>query len=57
MKRFLLLVLVMGTLFSCRVQKNEPVRNAEYASLVISNDISNQTVSSFAEDEHGHIWI
>lgn len=57
MKRFLLLVLVMGTLFSCHVQKNEEVRNAEYASLVISNDISNQKVSSFAEDEYGHIWI
>ena len=57
MKRFLLFVLVTGTLFSCNVQKNEAVRNAEYASLVISNDISNQKVSSFAEDEHGHIWI
>lgn len=41
MKRFLLFVLVTGTLFSCNVQKNEAVRNAEYASLVISNDISN----------------
>ncbi len=26
-------------------------------SLVISNNISNQHVSSFAEDEFGHIWI
>jgi len=26
-------------------------------SLIISNDISNQYVSSFAEDRFGHIWI
>ena len=57
MKRFLLLVLVMGTLFSCHVQKNEAVRNAVYASHVTSKDISNQKALSFAEDEHGHIWI
>ena len=24
---------------------------------LIANDISNQRISSFAEDEHGHIWI
>ena len=30
---------------------------ADPESPVIANDISNQKVSSFAEDEHGHIWM
>ena len=41
MKRFLLLVLVMGTLFSCHVQKNEAVRNAEYASPTVFWEVYN----------------
>ena len=57
MKRYVLFALIPAILFSCNVEDNVPVDNSGYESLVISNDISNQKVSSFAEDEHGHIWI
>lgn len=36
------------------VQEND---YTDLATPLIANDISNQRISSFAEDEHGHIWI
>ena len=57
MKRcFLTLVSVCALAVSCSVYEQE-----KHASVletpIIANDISNQKVTSFAEDMHGHIWI
>ena len=49
------LLLIISLLWSC-VQIEQPVTQINN-SFVISTDISNQFVSSFAEDDMGHIWI
>lgn len=41
-------------LLSCNTEKKELEAKSSHA---ISNDISNQQISAFAEDEFGHIWI
>ena len=41
--------------FGC-TEAEQPITHND-SSFVISNDISNQYISSFAEDAMGHIWI
>ncbi len=53
--RILLPLLAFFCLTACNSGQTE--RKAPDNSLVISNDISNQQVNSFAEDQFGHIWI
>ncbi|MCE5332454.1 MAG: response regulator [Bacteroidales bacterium] len=51
----LFLPLTILSLFSCTTK--EPEETAKNKSLVVSSDISNQQITSFAEDASGHIWI
>jgi ligand-binding sensor domain-containing protein len=53
---FVILLFVSSLLFSCReVDESSQIRTGE--GVIISNDISNQQINSFAEDALGHIWI
>lgn len=54
-KRFFLAVLSVAFLIGC--SEHNVLIESEVESPLIANDISNQKVSSFAEDAHGHIWI
>lgn len=56
MKKFVLFMILVTGMVSCSNGGGEK----EFKSLespVIAYDISNQKVTSIAEDEHGHIWI
>ena len=44
-------------LISCSVHEHEFPNSSFTETPVIANDISNQKVTSFVEDHHGHIWI
>ena len=51
---------MMGLLFSmvaCMHHENDLSHQSFTETPVIANDISNQRVTSFVEDDHGHIWI
>lgn len=54
--RIELLVLTLLSV-SCIRDEHEPVHKSFTETPVIANDISNQKVTSFVEDNHGHIWI
>ena len=41
---------------SCSIHEHEFQRQ-DIDTPIITNDLSNQKVTSFAEDSHGHIWI
>ena len=41
---------------SCMTQEHEDYHRV-IETPIITNSISNQKVTSFAEDSHGHIWI
>lgn len=56
MKRFFYCIFLLASLVACTTGRQETIY-AELESPLIANDISNQKVSSFAEDEHGHIWM
>lgn len=56
LKRLLLYISASAALFSCSRASEDNVC-VDLESPVIANDISNQRVSSFAEDAQGHIWI
>jgi signal transduction histidine kinase/DNA-binding response OmpR family regulator/ligand-binding sensor domain-containing protein len=53
LRKTLFLLLCLSVL-SCNPEKHNPENKASH---IISNDISNQQISSFAEDAFGHIWI
>lgn len=55
MKRLSFLIFIF-VIASCRDTKDN-VNDSVYETPVISNDISNQRITSFAEDAQGHIWI
>ena len=55
-KRFFYCIFLLASLVACSAGRHETTC-AELESPLIANDISNQKVSSFAEDEHGHIWM
>lgn len=57
MRRAITAIMILSAMAACTRQEPVTTPDSPYESLVISNDISNQKVSSFAEDEHGHIWI
>ena len=42
---------------SCATGEHELVHQSFTETPIIANDISNQKVTSFVEDNHGHIWI
>lgn len=51
---------MMGLLFSmvaCMHHEHDLSHQSFTDTPVIANDISNQRVTSFVEDDHGHIWI
>ena len=54
-KRYCLAVLFIIILTSC--SERNIIVDYDVESPLIANDISNQKVSSFAEDALGHIWI
>ncbi len=49
-----LLLILCQSIISCKSEKNELETKTSHT---ISNDISNQQISSFSEDAFGHIWI
>lgn len=56
MKKIGILLFCMAFLMACSASGTDSLySNPETPQ--IANDLSNQRVSSFAEDEHGHIWI
>lgn len=57
MKKAIFAILILPVMAACGGQKPVETPESPYESLMISNDISNQKVSSFTEDEQGHIWI
>jgi signal transduction histidine kinase/DNA-binding response OmpR family regulator/ligand-binding sensor domain-containing protein len=54
MKQISVIFIVILLLFSCAKEQNAP---AAIDTPTISSEISNQQISSFAEDSTGHIWI
>ena len=56
MKRLFFSLFMSAFLLSCSGTHNE-ITCQDPESPVIANSISNQKVSSFAEDTQGHIWI
>lgn len=54
MKHVYVIYIVLFLLISCSKEQNTPL--AAYAPTV-SSEISNQQITSFAEDSTGHIWI
>lgn len=52
----IILIILILFITSCNapVDFKNPVKEQ---TPVIANDISNQKITAFAEDEHGHIWI
>ena len=52
----IILIILILFITSCNapVDFENPVKEQ---TPVIANDISNQKITAFAEDEHGHIWI
>ncbi len=56
MKQHLLALVLLPLVCCTRTEYNSMVRE-RLDSPVISNDISNNRVTSFAEDARGHIWI
>ncbi len=56
MKNFCLAVFLAAAVFIGCAERNLIVES-ELESPLIANDISNQKVSSFAEDAQGHIWM
>ncbi len=49
-----LLLFVLLALFACKNVKQETERTK---SRIVSNQISNQFVTSFCEDRFGHVWV
>ena len=56
MKKLTLYILILFLSAACSVHEHQP-QHYIYETPVITNDISNQKVTSFAEDAQGHIWI
>ena len=56
MKNFPLYLIALCCIIACTAHDNDVHQNIPETPL-ISNDISNQKVTSFAEDAQGHIWI
>ena len=54
--RHLLLISAIS-LASCSHADHDIAHQPFTETPVIANDISNQRVTSFVEDDHGHIWI
>ena len=57
MRKQLLVLAVIGILTASCTNGEHEEHVAEHETPIITNDISNQRVTSFAEDMHGHIWI
>ena len=55
-KQFLAMAIMCGLAVGCENHEHES-GGSKLESPIITNDISNQKVTSFAEDVHGHIWI
>ena len=56
MKKLTLNILFLLAFAACSVHEHD-LQHHTYETPVITNDISNQKVTSFAEDAQGHIWI
>ena len=57
MKRLPILSVVLSFIVSSCVHYEHEVKLPASDTPIITNDISNQKVTSFAEDAQGHIWI
>ena len=47
----------MCLITACNPSDTKPAPEGSIESPVITNDLSNQKVTAFAEDAQGHIWI
>lgn len=47
----------MCLITACNPSDTKPTPEGSIESPVITNDLSNQKVTAFAEDAQGHIWI
>ncbi len=56
-KLFYLIIIIILVFPSCVNRQELETGMPLDTSMFVSNDLSNQKVSSFAEDEFGHIWI
>lgn len=56
-RRLIFIFSVLFLVLSCKSSSHVQPSSTVHESPVIENDISNQKVTSFAEDAHGHIWI
>lgn len=61
MKNTVLSLLICCLLLSCTEKRDrradDVLQSQENRNILISNDISNQQITTFAEDSIGHIWI
>ena len=57
MKNYTLVLSIYCLLFSCMGKECTQTALVQPAGKIISPDISNQQITSFAEDAQGHIWI
>lgn len=55
--RILSFLFFVFLLFSCDRTRKDLVTEVERQSPLVTNDISNQQITVFGEDEKGHIWI
>lgn len=55
--RILSFLFFVFLLFSCDRTRKDLVTEVERQSPLVTNDISNQQITAFGEDEKGHIWI
>ena len=56
MKKLSAFFVIISALAACTSHEHDTQRNV-LETPIITNDISNQKVTSFAEDAQGHIWI
>ena len=55
--KYIKYLLLLCLITACNPSDTKPTPEGSIESPVITNDLSNQKVTAFAEDAQGHIWI
>ena len=55
--KYIKYLLLLCLITACNPSDTKPAPEGSIESPVITNDLSNQKVTAFAEDAQGHIWI